>query len=49
MACNCGKTAAKQKFVYTDPKGVQTIYVSEVQARAAQIRNKGGSYTAVAA
>lgn len=48
MGCNCGKTMATQQFVYTDPKGNQVTYTSEVQARAAQIRNGGGVYVAVA-
>lgn len=46
MGCNCGQAKAQQKFIYTDPKGNQTVYTSEVQARAAQIRNRGGSYVA---
>jgi hypothetical protein len=48
--CNCGKTAqAKVNFVYTSPRGEQKTYKSEVEARAAQIRNGGGSYTTVRA
>lgn len=41
MGCNCGKTA-EQKFshIYVDESGKRTTYTSEVQARAAQIRNK---------
>jgi len=50
MACNCGKTAqAKQNFAYTDPKGGQKVYKTEIEARAAQIRNGGGTYTPVPA
>lgn len=50
MACNCGKAAAKQNFAYTHPKtGAKTTYKSEIEARAAQIRNGGGTYTAVPA
>jgi hypothetical protein len=50
MACNCqgSKTGQQQSFVYTAPDGSKKTYTSEVQARAAQIRN-GGSYKAVAA
>jgi hypothetical protein len=46
MGCNCGGTkTAPVKFVYTHPvTGAKTVYTSEVQARAAQIRNKGGTY-----
>jgi hypothetical protein len=41
MGCNCGKSK-KQEWIYTH-QGVTTIYTSEVQARAAQIRNSGGT------
>ena len=46
MGCNCGKAAATTTlWVYTHPvTGAQTTYTSEIQARAAQIRNKGGTY-----
>lgn len=47
MACNCGKAASPLSYVYTAPDGKQTTYTSEVQARAAQIRNSGGSYVTV--
>ena len=49
MGCNCGGAkAAATKFVYTHPvTGAKTTYTSEVQARAAQIRNKGGTYVPV--
>jgi len=50
MGCNCGnKTQPKQAFVYTAPDGKRTTYKSEVQARAAQIRQGGGTYEAVPA
>lgn len=49
MPCNCGGAAKTSKYIYTAPDGKQTIYTSEIQARAAQIRNSGGSYTAVPA
>lgn len=49
MGCNCGKsTQAEMKFVYTAPDGSKTEYTSEVQARAAQIRNGNkGTYVTV--
>lgn len=50
MGCNCGQKAQpKQAFVYTAPDGSKTTYNSEVQARAAQIRQGGGTYQPVAA
>lgn len=50
MGCNCGqKTSPKMNFVYVSPKGEKKVYKSEVEARAAQIRNGGGSYNAVRA
>lgn len=45
MGCACGNKNQAMEFVYVDPKGKSTTYTSEVQARAAQIRNQGGSYT----
>lgn len=49
MGCNCGKSS-QQKFEYrfTGPDGKVKVYTSEVQARAAQIRQGGGSYVPVA-
>jgi len=38
---------ASIKWIYTAPNGQKTTYTSEVQARAAQIRNKGGTYVPV--
>jgi hypothetical protein len=52
MGCNCGGAkAAPQSFIYTAPDGKQTVYRTEVEARAAQVRDaragKGqGSYRA---
>jgi len=48
MGCGCGGTkTATTRWVYTHPvTGAKTVYTSEVQARAAQIRNKGGTYAA---
>lgn len=50
MPCNCGKsTKVAQNFVYTNPTtNAKVIYRTEVEARAAQIRNGGGNYVAVA-
>lgn len=49
MGCNCGKKAASQKFLYTAPNGKQTKYNTEIEAKAAKIRNGGGTYIAVPA
>ena len=49
MGCNCGKGNAKQQFLYTSPKGEHKVYKTEVEARAAQIRNGGGNITVQAA
>ena len=47
MACGCrGKNGAKA-FVYTSPTQEQITYRTEIEAKAAVIRNGGGSYTAV--
>lgn len=43
MGCNCTKKQGTQSYIYTDPKGRQTVYRTEVEARAAQIRQGGGS------
>lgn len=47
MGCNCGgqKTQPNVNYVYVSPQGERKTYRSEVEARAAQIRNGGGSYT----
>lgn len=43
MPCNCGKSSAKQTtYVYVDPKGRQTSYRTEIEAKAAKIRAGGG-------
>lgn len=49
MGCNCGGTkTATTRWVYTHPvTKAKTTYTSEVQARAAVIRNNGGTYTPV--
>jgi hypothetical protein len=50
MACNCGGTKAATTYVYTAQNGQKTEYRTEVEARAAQIRDarKGlqGTYKA---
>lgn len=43
MGCNCNKTKAATEYVYISPGGQRTTYSSELQARAAQIRNNGGT------
>lgn len=49
MACNCGnKGKASTLWVY-QYKGEQKVYKTEVEARAAQIRNGGGTITTRAA
>lgn len=49
MGCNCSKATNQQAFQYVAPDGTVTVYTSEVQARAAQIRQGGGTYQAVPA
>lgn len=41
MGCNCGNKNAQYDFVYTDSKGRQVTYNSEVEAKAAKIRAGG--------
>lgn len=43
MACNCTKKNKNEVYIYTDTKGHQQVYTSEVQAKAAKIRGGGGS------
>lgn len=46
MGCNCGgkkSAGVVSQYVYTSPSGAKTTYNSEVQAKAAQIRNGGGT------
>lgn len=45
MGCNCGKNGVKS-WVHIAPDGKQTTFRTEVEARAAQIR-QGGTYKAV--
>lgn len=45
MGCNCGGGNGQALvYVYTAPNGAKTTYNSEVQAKAAKIKNGGGSY-----
>lgn len=47
MACNCQKGGKAQEYVYTSPTGEKKTYRTEIEAQAARIRNKGGSYQTV--
>lgn len=41
MGCNCGGTAKKFKYIFTNDQGRQFTYDSEIEAKAAQIRAGG--------
>lgn len=43
MGCNCGGQGQPSAWVHTAPSGQTTTYRTEVEARAAQIR-QGGTY-----
>jgi len=48
--CNCGQARrGAYKFVYIAPNGTRTTYNTEIEAKAAKIRNGGGSITTVKA
>lgn len=49
MGCGCGANQNGQTYtyVYTSPTGSTTTYRSEIEARAAIIRNGGGTFSAV--
>lgn len=49
MGCNCGGKNSKFAYLYVSPKGDRKVYKTEVEARAAQIRNGGGQITVQAA
>jgi hypothetical protein len=51
MGCNCGgqRASAKFNYLFTSPQGKTTTYKSEIEARAAQIRQSGGTYRQVPA
>lgn len=44
MPCNCGgaQSSSSVKHIYTDANGRQTIYNTNIEARAAQVRAGGG-------
>lgn len=44
MACNCGGKSQAKEWVYQF-NGQTKVYRTEVEARAAQIRNSGGTIT----
>lgn len=48
MGCNCGSSKKNFVYRYVSPTGKVTNYTSEVQAKAAVIKNKGGRYSKVA-
>jgi len=48
MGCNCGSNKKNYVYRYISPTGKTTTYTTEVQAKAAVIKNKGGRYTKVA-
>lgn len=44
MGCNCGNKNSKFNYIYTSGAGKQTTYNTEVEAKAAKIRdNNSGS------
>jgi len=43
MGCNCGKSSAKNVVYDYTFRGIHKTYKTEVEARAAQIRNGGGT------
>lgn len=49
MGCNCGSKTRKYAYVYTAPSGESKTYNTEVEARAAVIRNNGGTIQTKAA
>jgi len=44
LACNCGGKNKNKEWVYQF-QGQTRVYRTEVEARAAQIRNSGGTIT----
>jgi hypothetical protein len=48
VGCNCGSSKKDYVYRYVSPTGSTTTYTTEVQAKAAVIKNKGGRYTKVA-
>lgn len=49
MGCNCGAKNTNLRYLYTSPTGQQVVYKTEIEARAAKIRNGGGTITTQAA
>lgn len=47
MGCNCNKKNKNVRYKYVAPDRRVTYYSSEVEAKAAKIRNKGGTYSKV--
>ena len=45
MACNCGSKNQNKTWVFTSKTGETREYTSEIQARAAVIREGGGRIT----
>lgn len=45
MGCNCRKAGTSKTFVWKAPDGREIVYRTEIEAKAAVVRN-GGSYTA---
>lgn len=45
MGCGCGGKAGSNVWVYTAPMGGTTTYNTEIEAKAAEIRNGGGFIT----
>lgn len=42
MPCNCGgKKSGKAGYTYTAPSGQVTRFATEIEAKAAQVRNGG--------
>lgn len=46
MGCACGNKNQTVTYVYTSPSGKAQTFKTEVEAKAAKIRNGGGSYRA---
>jgi hypothetical protein len=49
MGCNCGQSKVNKKVYIYSYRGQTKEYKTEVEARAAQIRNGGGTITTRAA
>lgn len=49
MGCGCGggRTNANLSWKYTAPNGQETTFRTEIEAKAAVVRNNGGTYQAV--